>query len=1039
MDAARYQQVKAIFHAAVELPPAERASLVRERCGADTELARQVDQLLTSHANAPEFLETPAMKIKASDLVQEAPSSPGAATQVPPKTVGIRTGNPEDDKAVGPYRLLEVLGEGGMGTVYKAEQVTPVRRLVALKLIKLGMDTKEVIARFEAERQALAMMDHPCIAKVLDAGATATGRPYFVMEYVPGVPINEHCDRHNLNTAQRLRLFLDVCDAVHHAHQRAVIHRDLKPSNILVMFQNERAVPKVIDFGIAKATNHHLTERTVFTEQGRIIGTPEYMSPEQAEMTEQGVDTRTDVYSLGVILYELLAGVLPFTSQELRAQGYAGLQRTIREIEPPRPSTRITTLGAQSPGKIAQSRSTDLRSLVRQLRGDLDWIVMKAIAKSRTERYESAFGIGEDIRRFLAHEPVLATRPSLSYRFAKFVRRNRIAVGTTAAIIVALGTGLVFAVLAYQEVARKKTELDSALTTAQTEKTRAEAKEREATENAARAMESEKRAKESEQRAKDNEQKAKDSEARATAALAEAGSSAARAAASQTREEKTAREKVEQVEENEALVAQAIFNELSATAADLWPARPELAAGIGEWLSRFESIAARRAKLEEVRARIRGRAAPYGAADTESDRASHPRWPELQAIEKKLAEVGLAEPDRAKLMAQRNQLAAEVAVRRTWKFQDSDLAMKHAVISRLLDGLAKVTGDGGLAAQMRWRLDQANSLRARTVDAHAEAWQTTAAAAAKIPAYTRADRPIVLAPQTGLVPLGPDPASGLLEFAHLQTGAAPERGADGKLAFKPECGLVLVLLPGGTLRMGASREGDNADPAALSHEGPAHSVELAPFFAAKFEMTQGQWERWTKTNPSYYRAGQTILDTHLIDGTNPVETVTWQEATDVLRQLDLELPTEAQWEWLARGGRTTIYFAGNSPADLKGSINFAAADSPPDWVPEQSFEDGFPVHASAFAVAPNPFGLHHVLGNVSEWCRDTYGSYSSPTRNGDGLRSVEPSLQRIHRGGSYRSNAGKCRVTAREADPGDARSESRGLRPIRRLELDDHR
>ena len=333
----------------------------------------------------------------------------------------------------GKYKLLEELGSGGMGVVYLAEQTEPVRRRVALKIIKLGMDTKQVVARFESERQALAVMDHPNIARVFDAGATDTGRPYFVMELVRGVPLTEYCDRHRLTTPERLELFVPVCHAVQHAHQKGVIHRDLKPSNILVTVQDDRPVPKIIDFGIAKAIEHRLTMRTLFTEQGQLIGTPEYMSPEQAEMSGLDVDTRGDIYSLGVILYELLVGELPFDTERLRSGGFGEVQRIIREVEPPRASTRLSTL-KDTQAEIAEKRKTDPGSLLRQLRGDLDWITMKAMAKDRIRRYASASELAAEVERHLRHEPVLAGPPSTLYRISKYVKRHK--VGVTAAVVV---------------------------------------------------------------------------------------------------------------------------------------------------------------------------------------------------------------------------------------------------------------------------------------------------------------------------------------------------------------------------------------------------------------------------------------------------------------------------------------------------------------------------------------------------------------------------------------------------------------------------
>ncbi len=355
----------------------------------------------------------------------------------------------------GPYRLLQRLGEGGMGEVWLAEQTYPVRRQVALKVIKAGMDTAQVVTRFEAERQALAMMDHPAIATVYDGGSTPEGRPYFAMEYVKGEPITTYCDRQRLTTKARLELFMQVCEGVQHAHQKGIIHRDLKPSNVLVTIQDDHPVPKIIDFGVAKATAQHLTERTLYTELGVMIGTPEYMSPEQAEMSGLDIDTRTDVYTLGVMLYELLTGALPFDRKELRQAGLAEIQRMIREKEPPRPSTRVTQLGPAST-QAAANRHTEAHRLASDLRGDLDWITMKALEKDRTRRYETANALASDVRHHLGDEPVSAGPPSTVYRAKKFVRRHRFGVAAFATLILLLAAFAVAMAIQAQRIARER-------------------------------------------------------------------------------------------------------------------------------------------------------------------------------------------------------------------------------------------------------------------------------------------------------------------------------------------------------------------------------------------------------------------------------------------------------------------------------------------------------------------------------------------------------------------------------------------------------
>jgi len=343
---------------------------------------------------------------------------------------------------IGPYKLIGILGEGGYGIVYLAERETPVRRRVALKLIKPGMDSKKVIARFEAERQALALLDHPNIAQVYNAGTTDAGHPYFVMEYVKGLPITEHCDRERLSIEQRLELFQQVCEGVQHAHQKGIIHRDIKPSNILVYSETDKAIPKIIDFGVAKAISQPLTGRTLYTEAGQFIGTPEYMSPEQAEMVSQDIDTRSDIYSLGAVLYELLTGTLPFDSATLRSGGVEHIRRVIREEEPKTPSTRLTSLGEQAT-KIAEQRRAEVGTLAKRLHSELEWIPLKAMRKERARRYRSASELADDIENYLQDAPLIAGPESTIYLIRKFVRRKRGLVVAVAAVLLVLIAGIV--------------------------------------------------------------------------------------------------------------------------------------------------------------------------------------------------------------------------------------------------------------------------------------------------------------------------------------------------------------------------------------------------------------------------------------------------------------------------------------------------------------------------------------------------------------------------------------------------------------------
>jgi serine/threonine protein kinase/WD40 repeat protein len=458
--------VEEIFLAALEhTEPHERTGYLDEACRGDAGLRGRVERLLEAHGKAGRFLEGPG-----------GPDGDETVAHVPPAE---RAGA----VIAGRFKLLEPIGEGGMGTVWVAEQTQPVRRKVALKLIKAGMDSKTVLARFEAERQALALMDHPNIAKVLDGGATELGRPFFVMEYVKGVPITEYCDDARLPVEERLALFVPVCQAVQHAHQKGIVHRDLKPSNILVCLYDGRPVPKVIDFGLAKAMHQPLTEHTLLTGHGLVMGTPLYMSPEQAELNNLDVDTRTDVYSLGVILYELLTGSTPLEKRRFQEAAWQEMVRLIKEEDPPRPSTRLT--GGGTPPSVAAQRRMEPMKLGRLLRGELDWVVMKALEKDRNRRYETASRFGSDVELFLKGEPVSAVPPSAGYRLRKLLRKHRPVAAAAGLVLAALLIGVVGIVWGLVREAAARRAAEEAFRRERVQSARAEAARRDAERNAA--------------------------------------------------------------------------------------------------------------------------------------------------------------------------------------------------------------------------------------------------------------------------------------------------------------------------------------------------------------------------------------------------------------------------------------------------------------------------------------------------------------------------------------------------------------------------
>jgi serine/threonine protein kinase len=450
------QTEKFVFLRALDIDsPGERAAFIEDACRGNSDLYAAVAALFDAHERGANPIDRPIaeramFKLGDVDETEWRPSPSRPAHHA----LGTRIGH---------YKLMELIGEGGFGLVYVADQQEPVRRRVALKIIKPGMESREVLTRFEAERQAIALMDHPNIARIFDAGVTDSAQPYFVMELVRGVPLTKFCDSQKLDTSQRLKLFVTICNAVQHAHQKGIIHRDLKPSNILVTLQDGQPLAKVIDFGVAKAIGQSLSAKTIYTRFASIIGTPAYMSPEQAEFSAVDVDTRSDIYALGVLLYELLTGSTPFAPDRLQSVGFDELRRIIREEEPPRPSTRLSTLNNEMAGTVADNRRLERAALASSLKRDLDWIVMKALDKDRNRRYSTAGSLAQDISRYLMHQPVEARPPSTWYRLSKFARRNKVAISTASMVAGALVFGTIISVWQARVAVRERDEKTIAL------------------------------------------------------------------------------------------------------------------------------------------------------------------------------------------------------------------------------------------------------------------------------------------------------------------------------------------------------------------------------------------------------------------------------------------------------------------------------------------------------------------------------------------------------------------------------------------------
>jgi len=957
MSDARWERLKAILEELLECPTGERESRLRACAGGDESLAAELRSMLSDAERLGSFLADPThlrALVPGSTVALTPPEDADPRADALPETIDVAAagaaprGDGVSSEERPTYRLTGLLGRGGFGEVYRAEQLTPVRCTVALKFLRIDRSSRHHRLRFEAERQALAMLSHEGIARLLDAGTTPDGRLYYATEFVEGSRLDRYCDERRLGVRARLALFRRLCDAIQHAHLRGIVHRDLKPENILVAERDGVAIPRVIDFGLAKSLERPLSEELGRTEEGWWGGTLPYMSPEQAGGSPGAIDVRADIYALGAILHELLVGVLPL---EFPA-GIADHERLriIHEVEPARPSARLRRLDADRAAEIAAARRTTPEALARSLAPELDWIVLRALEKSAEARYQSAGELAEELRRVLEHEPVLVVPPTLGYQVGKFIRRNRGAVLAAAATLVTAVIGL-STTAAFWAVAREEGELSRLL------------------------------------------------------------------------EDRSMLE--------DARVALRVDG-------GLWPITAQIIPALETLRGRIAEVRSRRPEYEAV-VRI-----PLDDDTSEVERFRRKIVEEVLAIcateeSAERRESLTAEIDwrlgNARTLAERTVTGPEARARWAAAIRD----MQDAERCPLYRGMAPIAPQLGLLPLGR---DPVSGLH--------EFWHILSGEEP----LRGEDGRIRMRPEDGIVlvlipggeyVVGCEPPIGFYadrKGAEFIVAAVPEWSPAREAELPLQAGIrsiavdgvpckireaVSRLAEGGgevTLELGVDGEeaprtaryrmpppGDDRiyDPNAKTGQGPSQAVRLDPYFIGKFELTQGQWVRWTGRNPSECQAeaGSSPDRVHTFD--QPVEAMSWPEAVEQLRRWGLALPTEAQWEVACRAGTVTPFATGKHRESLEGHANIADiryAQTTTGNPPEAPYDDGFAYSAPVGSYPPNAFGLHDVHGNVWEWCREVQVWYEgAPPRDGDGLRE-NPAVstgERILRGGGYKN------------------------------------